>query len=431
MANRVLDSKSSQNSKSSPLSPTFCVLPWLHLATRTYGAVTPCCVGEPLKENLNQTTFSKAWNAPSIRALRKQMIQGESSSLCRKCYEEEAAGVASHRVRANDYWRDFYSFSEMIQNTDSNGFFNGQYIYLDLRLGNKCNLECNMCSPQETVRWESLAGKIFKFAKTNLLKEYMTQQINFMEHAPSKNWYERAEVVQDIYNHLPYIKRVTLAGGEPLLIKEHHKFLEECITRGEAHHISLHYHTNGTALDSQLFEKWKFFESVLVFISLDDVGDRNRYIRWPTSWRMIEKNLDFIDKESPANVHPMILCTIQIKNIFYFPEFLSWFSEKNFKKIHACYDAVVHTELVIQPYFLSCQLLPPHVKRIVTNKFQKMYKRYGKKSERFKTLIDFMNLKDKSDLLYVFHDYVQALDQARKTNFSRVFPELSELLESM
>ena len=412
-------------------SPTFCVLPWLHLATRTYGAITPCCVGEPLNDNLNQTTFSKAWNASSIRALRKRMMKGKSSPLCHKCYEEESAGVASHRIRANNYWKDFYSFDKMIQNTNSRGFFNGKYIYLDLRLGNKCNLECSMCGPQEAMRWESLAGKIFEFAKTDLLKDYMMKQMYLVNHSPSKNWYERDEVVQDIYDQLPFIKRVTLAGGEPLLIKEHHRFLDECINRGEARHISLHYHTNGTALDSRLFERWKYFESVLVFISLDDLGDRNRYIRWPTSWKLIERNLDFIDRESPPNVHPMILCTIQIKNIFYFPEFLSWFSEKKFQKIHAGYDAVVHTELVIQPYFLSCQLLPLHIKRVVTDKFQKMYQKYGEKSERFKTLIDFMNLKDKSDLLYVFQDYVQALDRVRKTDFSKVFPELSEMLEEV
>lgn len=418
-----------QSDKTSSSSPTFCILPWLHLATRTYGAVTPCCVGESIGENLNQTTFSEAWNAPSLRELRRKMLKGDPSPLCRKCYEEEAAGVASHRVRANAYWKDFYSFDEMIQNTNSKGFFNGNCIYLDLRLGNKCNLECNMCSPQETVRWESLAGKIFEYAKTDLLRDYMAKQISHMNHSPSKNWHERNEVIQDISDHLPHLRRVTIAGGEPLLIKEHHKFLEECIDRGEAHHISLHYHTNGTALDSQLFEKWKHFESVLVFISLDDIKDRNRYIRWPTSWKMMERNLDFIDRESPPNVHPMILCTIQIKNIFYFPEFLEWFSGKNFKKIHSCYEAVVHTELVLQPYFLSCQLLPPHVKRLVTDKFEKMYQKYGEKSERFKTLINFMNLKDRSDMLYVFKDYVQALDRVRKTDFSQVFPELSELLE--
>ena len=422
-------SMNSDLSQPSSVSPTFCVLPWLHMATRTYGAVTPCCVGEPLGENLNQTTFSEAWNSPSLRALRKRMLKGKTSSLCQKCYEEEAAGVASHRVRANAYWKDFYSFDEMIQNTNFRGFFKGKYIYLDLRLGNKCNLECNMCSPQEAVRWESLVGKIFEFAKTDLLKDYMMEQMYRMKHSPSKNWYEREEVIQDIYDQLPYIRRVTIAGGEPLLIKEHHKFLEECINRKEAHHISLHYHTNGTALDSQLFEKWKHFESVHVFISLDDLKDRNRYIRWPTSWKLMEKNLEFIDKKSPSNVHPMILCTIQAKNIFYFPEFLDWFSEKNFKKIYVDYENVVHTELVTHPYFLSCQVLSPHIKQLVTDKFEKMYQKYGEKSERFKTLIDFMNLKDKSNFLYVFRDYIQALDRIRKTDFFKVFPELSELLD--
>ena len=111
---------------------------------------------------------------------------------------------------------------------------------------------------------------------------------------------------QDLYNQIPFLKRVTIAGGEPLLIKEHHSFLEECINQKEAHHISLHYHTNGTVLGSDLFDKWKHFESVIVFISLDDIGGRNRYIRYPCSWKRIEKNIEMIDKESPKNVNPMI-----------------------------------------------------------------------------------------------------------------------------
>ena len=60
------------------ISPTFCVLPWLHMATRTWGNVTPCCVGEPLEDNLNETTFSKAWNAQSMRNLRKTMLKGKN-----------------------------------------------------------------------------------------------------------------------------------------------------------------------------------------------------------------------------------------------------------------------------------------------------------------------------------------------------------------
>ena len=410
------------------ISPTFCVLPWIHLATRTWGGVTPCCVGEPLSENLNETTFSKAWGSHSMRSLRKAMLTGKKSSVCKRCYDEEKVQIASHRVRSNEYWKDYYSFERFTQQTDKKGVYSGKTVYLDLRLGNKCNLECTMCSPQETIRWESLSDKIQKNAKTLILKKYIKNHQNFIKTAPSKLWYEREEFKQDLYNQIPFLKRVTIAGGEPFLIKEHYSFLEECINQKEAHHISLHYHTNGTVLGQELFDKWKHFESVIVFISLDDIGERNRYIRYPCSWTRIEKNLEVIDKKSPKNVHPMILCTIQIKNIFYFDKFLSYLTDKKFNKVHAYYDDLVHTEVVHYPYFLSCQVLPKNVKDIVSERFEKIYKKFPTKTDRFKTIVNFMNGEDKSNLLYVFKDYIQALDESRGTDFKKTFPELSNLL---
>jgi len=124
----------------------------------------------------------------------------------------------------------------------------------------------------------------------------------------------------------------------------------------------------------------------------------------------------------------MILCTIQIKNIFYFDEFLSYFDRKKFNKVHAYYDDLVHTEVVHHPYFLSCQLLPKHVKQIISEKFENIYKKFPTKTNRFKTIMNFMNREDKSRLLYVFKDYIQALDKVRGTHFSNTFPELAKLL---
>ena len=446
------------------ISPTFCVLPWIHLATTTWGELLPCCVGKSLGENLNGTTFSKAWNSSSMGDLRKRMLTGKKSPQCVRCYKEEKVGIASHRMRANAYWKDFYLFNHLLDNTDTSGFFKGQPIYLDLRLGNKCNLECTMCSPQETIRWGALFPKILKNVETIRLKSYFLMRFLFMKIAfsnhwaalllrivksvktliapkryftapsvfikkpPSKLWYESKEIKQDLSVQMPFLKKITLAGGEPLFIKEHYDFLDQCIERKESHHISLHYHTNGTICGQELFDKWKHFEYVMVFVSLDDIKERNHYIRYPCLWKQIEKNLDRLDKQAPENVHVQILCTMQIKNIFYFEEFLSWFMGQNFKNIHTPSDEVIHTEVVHEPYFLSCQVLPKDVKQIVSQKFENIYKKFPMKTSRWKTIVDFMNAEDKSHLLPVFKDYVQALDKVRGTNFSRTFPELSKLL---
>ncbi|MBC6415423.1 MAG: twitch domain-containing radical SAM protein [Bdellovibrionales bacterium] len=409
------------------ISSTFCVLPWIHIATRAGGEVTPCCVGEGLGENLNVTNFSKVWNSKALRGLRKKMLQGKSSSVCKRCYEEEKVNIASHRVRSNKYWKDYYSFSEFKNKTDKRGYFSSEPIYLDLRLGNKCNLECSMCGPQESIRWENSLYNIDKHVKTLDLKAWIEMKKNSLK-KESLFWYEREDIKKDLSSKIPFLKRVTIAGGEPLLIKEHHWFLEECIKKKQAHHISLHYHTNGTLLDRNLFDKWKYFESVMVFISLDALGDKNYYIRYPCSWSRIEKNLELIDKKSHPNVHPMILCTLQIKNIFYFEEFINYIMNKKFKKVHAYYEDLVHTEVVHHPYFLSCQLLPLKVKDLVTKKFENICNTFPSKSNRFKTIVDFMNQQDKSHQLPVFYDYIQSLDQSRGTDFSKTFPELTRLL---
>ena len=398
------------------------------MATRTWGAVTPCCVGEPLHVNLNKETFSSAWNSPSMRRLRTAMLKGNKSRICKRCYEEEKAGVASHRLRSNSHWKDYYSFDQFIEQTDRNGYFKGKAVYLDMRYGNKCNLECTMCTPQEAVRWVPLSKKIKDNAEIPFIQKYFKDHQNFIKTAPSKLWYEREEVKRDVYKQIPYLKRVTIAGGEPLLIKEHYEFLDECIHRKSAHQISLHYHTNGTALGTDLFEKWKHFESVMVFISLDDIKERNHYIRYPSSWDKIEKNLELIDKHSPKNVHPMILCTIQIKNIFYFDEFLNYLMDKSFKKVHAYYEDLVHTEVVHHPVFLNCQVLPDNVKQIVSEKFENIYKKFPEKTNRLKTIINFMNQEDKSDLIPAFKDFIKSLDKARGTDFCKTFPELADFL---
>ena len=271
-----------KENNSDAVSPTFCILPWIHMATKTGGDVTPCCVSPPLGgENLNEKSFSDVWNGQAMKDLRKKMLQGKKSLLCTKCYKEEDSEVASHRIRSNMRWGKELSFKTLLAKTDDQGYYDGPYLYLDLRLGNKCNLECNMCSPMETVRWERLMPKVLNHVTDNNLKDFLGKQsmASIGNSLPAKTWYKKDHVKNSLYANLSSLRQITIAGGEPLLIDEHQDFLDECIRSNEAHHISIHYHTNGTVLNRKLFEKWKHFETVMVFISLDDLKERNHYIR--------------------------------------------------------------------------------------------------------------------------------------------------------
>ena len=97
-------------------SPTFCALPWIHLATRPNGDARLCCVtnasgaktgdhevGLVKKENGRPANFGKdtllsAFNNEYMKSVRKTMLEGGIPASCTKCFEEESNGVVSKRL---------------------------------------------------------------------------------------------------------------------------------------------------------------------------------------------------------------------------------------------------------------------------------------------------------------------------------------------
>jgi hypothetical protein len=63
------------------ISPTFCVLPWIHMATYTNGTPLLCCVAQPPNDkekiNLNYESINEIWNSDHWKRARKAMIAGK------------------------------------------------------------------------------------------------------------------------------------------------------------------------------------------------------------------------------------------------------------------------------------------------------------------------------------------------------------------
>ena len=56
--------------------------------------------------------------------------------------------------------------------------------------------------------------------------------------------------------------------------------------------IKLKYNTNLTNIPPKMIEYWSKFKRVQLNCSIDAVGHRDRYIRYPSSWEKVEKNFD-------------------------------------------------------------------------------------------------------------------------------------------
>lgn len=445
-------------------SKTFCVLPWIHFATRPNGDMRLCCSanasgagenhtvglvknekGQPA--NFGRETPMSAWNNEYMKDVRLTMLEGKIPASCSKCIAEESRGVASKRIWETGSWmEDGIDVEELIKQTEEDGTVPEKLVYLDLRLGHTCNLKCVMCSPHDSSQWVGDHKKMYPLFQAKELKE----QMSWDRKEFNNKWHENPDFWKEMYAQIPNLKQVYFAGGEPLLIKEHKLFLEEIIRQGYADKILVRYNTNGLLINDEIIELWKKFKKVKVGFSIDAVGDRNYYIRYPSDWDTIERNLHKLDN-TPDNIQVSIATAIQILNIKHLADFAKWKITQNFKKVNLentvggiqAGGGIVNMHLLYIPTFLSIRLLPAEDKAAVRRSFAELatwlhenYRQdedfwkqnpYGWK--RWQAVLDFMDAEDHTSQLPAFKEYIESLDIVRKTEFSVVFPELKHLIK--
>ena len=131
-------------------SKTFCVLPWIHLATRPNGDMRICCVanasgagsgdysvGLVKKENGDPANFgtdlpTDAFNNEYMKSVRRTMLDGKVPSSCTKCFDEEDQGIASKRMWETFTWdKEGVDIPQLIKETSEDGTVPYKLEYLD------------------------------------------------------------------------------------------------------------------------------------------------------------------------------------------------------------------------------------------------------------------------------------------------------------
>jgi organic radical activating enzyme len=398
--------------------------------------------------NFSHDLPTEAFNNDYMKSVRKTMLDGEIPASCLKCFKEEQQGIASKRIWETVTWtlEEKTDIEELIRETELDGSVPYKLEYLDLRLGHTCNLKCIMCSPHDSSMWVQEHKKVFPIFKSELIKKQMDwDQKDFNNY-----WHENPKFWEQIFDQIPNIKQLYFAGGEPLLIKEHKIFLEEIIARGYAGQISLRYNTNGTLISEKFIDIWKHFKKVKVGFSLDGMGERGHYIRYPLDWATVEQNLQLLDN-APDNIQTNIALAVQILNIKHIPEFIKWKVKSNFKKINFDTNAVDHVmggglvgvHLLWIPTWLSLRVLPKEDKLEVRELFAELqewlWKHYTQDKDfwevnphgwkRWESILDWMDQEDHTNLLPDFSEYILTMDTQRNTDFKAIFPELAHLLD--
>ena len=386
-------------------SKTFCVLPWMHVATNAAGTMRVCCNSTPGKNGLEHPSGGKyklhkhdireAWNSKTMTTIRQQFLDGERPDMCERCFREEDAGVKSARQSWNEGW--FRS-----DNDYSNITPEPKAQYVDLRLGNLCNLKCRMCNPYASNQWVS---------EWNMIEDPLPEEELQRLDTDTMTWPNKTKVWEKLIAVADTIEEVYLTGGEPTLALAQYKLFDYLIERGLNENIILKYKTNLTNIPQRMIEYWDKFKTVKLNCSIDAYGDLNRYIRYPTNWKLVDKNLKrFLDMKS---VRVQIHTTVQINNILHLNTWFDWVKQ---------FDKFVYLNILNHPEYLNIRVLPPELKQLATERLENY------SVEKLDSTIDYMWAEDWSNRWQEYVRYTHTLDKSRKENILNVVPEFKDYI---
>lgn len=374
---------------------SWCILPWSHVSVKGDGSYRVCCHSNSspsrgfLKDDKgsNLHVSSASWeevvNNPTMKRIRKSMLEGKWEPECIRCQRECESGMKSRNLYeryslAKEVEHEYYSsYTKAQELTLPDGSIKNEDFpvsFLDIRFGNLCNLKCVMCGPTDSDQWyddyEAVwkegffydSGRKISLEKNSKGKLKPTENIYEWDKDPNL-WHE-------INTHMSQFRRIYIVGGEPLVIDAHYDFLQKCVDAGYAKNLTIEYNSNITNIPARAWNIWKHFRKILIGASIDGYGEVNDLIRFPSKWHKIEENLKkFETAEGNFDVH--ITTTVQVLNIWHLPYFIEYLLESNFKNIGP-WDGMplLSPHPAHRPPFLNINILPDEFKQEIIKHFE-------------------------------------------------------------
>ena len=408
--------------------------------TGTYGF---CCIAwrgflkdeKGVAVHVSKSLPEEAWNAKSLRDVRRAMVKGEKLEVCNKCTFQEETGKHSYRQRHNEEWTQRLGEEEIyrrVKETEENdGYLTTPPDYLDLRLGNLCNLKCRMCNLFNSSQIEK---EHFELRSNNRYVDIWAKQwpLTSPDSGPiPMDWVEAPEFWNQLNNYIPKLKKVYFTGGEPTLLQSTYNFMQEMVDKGVEDKVDLMFSTNCTNAQPRFLKMLSNFKNVQIQASIDGTKLVNDYIRAPSQWKAIKRN--FLALGELPNVRLNMSPAIQIFNVMNIDEIIK-FGEEVSKKQNRVID--IDFLYVVHPTYLDVSNLSDDIKNIAFLKLQKMQGSWlYERSEVTKNSVDsYLNVleneRDKNweTNLREFWDMTEILDSKRKQKFKDYIPDVYKMM---
>lgn len=385
----------------------FCSAPFFQLEISPRGECRVCCkIHDPTirdknnKEfNVQRNTISEVWESDWLNNFRLRNINEEKRPECELCWKDEEAGIVSYRKQISNITFD----------TE-----NPQLTTLILKLSNKCNCACRICNWYLSSLWQT------EMLKTNRIHPSKVPEQTLK--ITNDNW-------EDWKKTLDKVDYIQVYGGEPLINDEAIQVLQYLIDSERSSQVTVALNTNATVTSKKMFGMLNQFAYVSLSFSIDDVGERYNYERWPADSESIFGELsDIHNNRKYDNIHMYLYTTISAFNILHIDEILLKFKELNNWPVN--FDNIAY-----KPEPLSIMNLPEAVKPKVEeylNNVNWNNNTWYRETDYRQNMINFMYLKKSP---YTCEEYIRKLDELlgfddarRNQDWRKTFSKLYELL---
>ena len=376
-----------------------CALPWVSIEATPTGAMRVCCLSlDEIKHqgqvlSINQGLIA-GYKSDSMQLLRKEFLAGKQPDQCQRCWNEESAGRTSKRQ-----WH-LIKFADNLNSINWHNTNPDQLWFLDLKLGNICNLKCRICGTWSSSKWAQEEMNFQNPDNPHESRAYTQLKLGQWPRQSSEFW-------QELVTLLPQVRYFEFTGGEPFLIQEHFDLLQMAVDLGHSHHISLHYNTNGTTWPST--DVWQHFHKVEIAFSIDNTGPKFEVERHGASWAQVEHTLDQARdlRNHHSNVVLQVCVTVNIQNVYYLDEICQWIDCQGFD--------MVYFNMLHDPWYMNIAHMTTQARSMVLDKlthgtFALAYQK------DINAIVNFINNGAGSDGKE-FCDFMRRIDVNRKENF--------------
>lgn len=324
------------------MSEVKCRWPFRHISIDVYGNVRPCCAWEledsRQSHNINTQPLADYLHSDMFHTVTQHMRQGQYAPGCRDCYLEEQSDMPNG---TRNVGFDRYQPGDQFALHD-----------MEIKFGNLCNQGCIMCSPMNS---SVIAEERERNSIRTPTLDWHKQQLAITQ-ADRTPWYLNPARRREVCEWAAQCRgQVMFRGGEPTVNNHLTDFLQDLADINP--HVRIFVNTNGLLFGQSLCDQLMKFDDVDLEVSIDGYGTVNDYVRWPSQWHKLEKNVDRMI--AMPNTRVKVSTTVHALNVGYIQPLCAWVDTK------PSIDSM-HANVVWFPDFLRPALASPrHIQNFV------------------------------------------------------------------